>query len=281
MNINMPKFWDKVTKVASITSIISVCAYFNDRQTENALKIKWEFIKAKEIELEKKAAEIQNKEQTLTEIESNLSSLLNNAKREINEAVSKIENSWTSINKTSKDLVSQSQLNTTTLEKKMELWSKGKSDILAEIEKIQANKNKCSLKMGDILKALDDAKKAASSGNGNNYIGSNYLEWIQNYIQGFMDSWNGFVHQLTIEQYVSVVHIITSITLLTCLFNIIIIIYSDFLINYFKIEEKYPKFGRLIKLRRKFQHLSLLWNIIFIVFISCSIIYINLQILSL
>jgi len=40
MNINMPKFWDKVTKVASITSIISVCAYFNDRQTENALKIK-------------------------------------------------------------------------------------------------------------------------------------------------------------------------------------------------------------------------------------------------
>ena len=46
----------------------------------------------------------------------------------------------------------------------------------------------------------------------------------------------------------------------------------------FKIEEKYPKIGRIIQLRRKFQNYYLIKNILLIVITLLPIIYLNYNI---
>ena len=64
---------------------------------------------------------------------------------------------------------------------------------------------------------------------------------------------------------------------LLCLFNIILIIYGEFLIEYFKLEERFPKLAKLIQLRRKLRrfYMSTLFSISII---SLSIvIYLNIR----
>lgn len=64
---------------------------------------------------------------------------------------------------------------------------------------------------------------------------------------------------------------------LLCLFNILLIIYGEFLIEYFKLEERFPKLAKLIQLRRKLRrfYMSTLFSISII---SLSIvIYLNIR----
>jgi hypothetical protein len=42
--------------------------------------------------------------------------------------------------------------------------------------------------MGDIMKSLEEANKNSSSNNGNNFIGSDWLEVIQGNIQGCIEN---------------------------------------------------------------------------------------------
>jgi hypothetical protein len=112
------------------------------------------------------------------------------------------------------------------------------------------------------LQALDEATKKSGSSKGNSFIGSDWLEVIQGKtmsdMEGVLDNLKDFLSQLTFEQHLAVTHIIISISIITCIVNIILAIYSDFLLTYFKIEDKFPKFGRLIKIRRKYLHFYLI-----------------------
>ncbi len=47
----------------------------------------------------------------------------------------------------------------------------------------------------------------------------------------------------------------------SCIISIIFIFYGDYLVNKFKIENRYPRLYKLISLRRKFQAYYLLYNI--------------------
>lgn len=77
--------------------------------------------------------------------------------------------------------------------------------------------------------------------------------WIDT-IKNFLEEWNKFLFSLSTEQLGAFAHIISALLILWCLFSIFIIVYSDFLIKYFKLEEKYPKLAKFIKIRRMFQH---------------------------
>lgn len=84
---------------------------------------------------------------------------------------------------------------------------------------------------------------------------------------------------LSTEQLGALSHLLAAIFILFCVFSIIIVIYGEFLLNYFKLEEKYPKLGRIIKLRRIFQQYYLFINFIFIIITLLAIIFINYTIL--
>jgi len=58
------------------------------------------------------------------------------------------------------------------------------------------------------------------------------------------------------------------ISIIISAFNVLIIIFGEYLINYFKLEEKYPKFANLIKIRRKFVYFNIFISLSFIIILS-------------
>lgn len=75
----------------------------------------------------------------------------------------------------------------------------------------------------------------------------------QSDIINIIDRYKDFLSTLRIEQIVPVANICGLITILACFISIVIVFYSDYLIKYFKFEEKYPRIRKYIELRRKFQ----------------------------
>lgn len=96
-----------------------------------------------------------------------------------------------------------------------------------------------------------------------------------------IDKWNNLISNLSIEQLGAFAHLLSALTIFFCLSIIISIVYSDFLLKYLKIEEKYPKLTRILKIRKMFQHYYLLLNFIFIISILLGIVIVNLKILIL
>jgi hypothetical protein len=69
---------------------------------------------------------------------------------------------------------------------KLEFLTRSNSKILTELDIINKSKMKCDLKLGDIMKALDEAPKFSGSNSGNHYIGNNYLDGIISNIEGII-----------------------------------------------------------------------------------------------
>ena len=66
-------------------------------------------------------------------------------------------------------------------------------------------------------------------------------------------NWNSFLKTLTLEELGAVAHFVSSLFVLICLINIIMVIYGDFMIRYLKLETRLPKIAKIIQLRRQFQ----------------------------
>jgi hypothetical protein len=176
-----------------------------------------------------------------------------------------------------------------------------------KIELLKINLNEChknASKEIDLLKEVDKSNSTYKNDieyHVNNYItenekAQNFIEdflsnlidknkiigdvnWIEN-IKLFNDNLNKYISQLNFQQLGAFVHLSTSIFMLLCLLSIITIIYSDFLINYFKIEEKYPKLSKILKVRKMFQQYYLFINFIFILLTLIILIYVNFKILT-
>lgn len=99
-------------------------------------------------------------------------------------------------------------------------------------------------------------------------------EWLLS-IKDFINQYYNFLDHLTLAQLASLTHLFAGLFLLICVFNVITIIYSDFIINYLKIEDRYPRFGKIVRLRRQFQHYYLILNLSLIILALLFIIYIN------
>ena len=81
--------------------------------------------------------------------------------------------------------------------------------------------------------------------------------------------------QLTLEQTICLGNLVSSVFILLCVFNIIGIIYSNFLLDYFKLEVKYPKLGKLLKVRVVFRKYYLILNFSIIIITLLALIYLN------
>jgi hypothetical protein len=110
----------------------------------------------------------------------------------------------------------------------------------------------------------------------NKFIGNNFPD-----IDLLINKWNNLISNLSIEQLGAFAHLLSALTIFFCLSTIISIVYSDFLLKYLKIEEKYPKLTKILKIRKMFQHYYLLLNFIFIITILLGIVIVNFKILIL
>jgi len=97
----------------------------------------------------------------------------------------------------------------------------------------------------------------------------------------FINKWNDFISSLNLEQVGLVAHITTSIFIIVCLFNILSVLMSDFLIKYFELEIKFPKLSIFLQLRRKFQTYYLILNFLLIFITLITLIYIDFRVLLL
>jgi hypothetical protein len=121
----------------------------------------------------------------------------------------------------------------------------------------------------EILKYFND--------DNNKFLGDNIIEIWKN----FINNWSAFISNLTFEQLISVAHLTSSICILFNILTILSILFGDKLINYFKLEERFPKLSFIFKIRRKFNNFSLTLSFIMIITILLALIYVNFRILTL
>jgi hypothetical protein len=101
---------------------------------------------------------------------------------------------------------------------------------------------------------------------------------IFNNIQVIIKSYKLYLNTLSLEQLGALAHILTATTLLFFIWSLVSIYFADYFLNYLKIEEKYPKLSKFMKIRRKFQNYYFILNSIIIFIGLIIIIYMNLLI---
>jgi hypothetical protein len=114
---------------------------------------------------------------------------------------------------------------------------------------------------------------AVNKQNGfNNFLPSNnFFDSISN----FFTNWNNMLSNLSILELSSLVHLLGAITILLFVINVMTIVYADYLIVRFKLEDKYPKLAKYIKIRRLFQQFYLAIDFCIIITVLLSVIYVN------
>jgi len=119
--------------------------------------------------------------------------------------------------------------------------------------------------MKTIKDLANSSSSSSSSSSSNNYISFHFFDNLQQ-----------FINSLDMVQTLAVMHISGSIVILLSLYSIICIFFGNSLIDYFDLENRFPKLAKFIKLRRTFQKYYLMINIGLISIILIIIIYINL-----
>jgi hypothetical protein len=126
-----------------------------------------------------------------------------------------------------------------------------------------------SIMVKDFKKYVDDL--ISGKGSLSNYDDGNSLR--------ILDQFQEFLSSLTLDQKIAVTHILAAIAMLSSIFTIAMIIYGDYLIIRFKLEEKFPKLARFIQIRRKLQLYSISMNLFLMTLALLAVIYINYLIL--
>lgn len=103
--------------------------------------------------------------------------------------------------------------------------------------------------------------------------------WL-NFIKDYIDNLYVFFGQLSGEQIAAIAHFLSALVMLFCLMSVMAVIYGDYLINYLKLEEKYPRLARFIQIRRKFQHFYLFIDFSLLIVLLFGQMYINIYALS-
>jgi hypothetical protein len=151
--------------------------------------------------------------------------------------------------------------------KNLEVKSSDQKEVLSSHLDKLSNENE---KMNNIINEIIDFFKVS-----NKFIGDNIIEFVTN----FIENWNKMLSTLSFEQLVAVAHLSASLCILINLFNIISVLFGNQLINYFKLEERFPKLLPLLNLRNKLIKINLSFSFIIIITILIALIYVNTKIL--
>ena len=104
---------------------------------------------------------------------------------------------------------------------------------------------------------------------------SDILEQLNQYIIWYKK----YLSTLNLEQVYALLHILLAGLIFILIYNLAIIYYSDLIINYLKIENKYPKFAKFVELRRKFQRYYFTFNLLLIIIVLITILWVNVTVL--
>lgn len=111
----------------------------------------------------------------------------------------------------------------------------------------------------ELLKFLEDLKSKFNSDDINNII----------------ENFKVYLSTLNTFELCVLFNIFVSIFITFCLISIILIYYGNFLINYFNLENKFPKLAKFIQMRRTFQEFYMLLNFSLIFIALIFMIYVN------
>ena len=116
-----------------------------------------------------------------------------------------------------------------------------------------------------IIKAIED------------YINLN----SNNFLDSFTDLINksqSFIQSMSFEQNVAFVHISAIIFIGSALFSLLAIYFGEYLLSRFNIVERFPKLGKFIQLRRKFQTFYIIVDSLIILVMLSILLLLNLYI---
>jgi hypothetical protein len=218
---------DILNKIRNIIPFIAFpIALQSNIMAREASKAKEAFLNATN-ETKKLMEEIKVKQDILinnTQVKNKISTLTNDASTEVN--------NLTTNNNTIKAIMER--LNDPNISEKEREF------ILGTLEKNSEQGFESLEKINKALqKIIDEINKS----------GDNYISQLNVLIEKYKE----FLSTLNVEQLDIVVNTLGYIIILSYLFSIAAILYGDFLITYFNLEEKFPKIASFIKIRRKFQ----------------------------
>lgn len=121
------------------------------------------------------------------------------------------------------------------------------------------------------IESLGKVKSELSKYEWPKFRGEDFVEYITNLINNFKD----IIETLNYDQLLALCNILGCLTILFCLFSLFVIYYSDFLIKYFKLEERNYVLGKFILLRRKFNNYYFGINIFTIFIFTLILIIVN------
>jgi hypothetical protein len=244
------KIWEYIKKIApGIVEAMSVDSWYRSRQDlfrDQFLQEALQKGMTKEMALEeanRKSEEfIQMLKLKLTASSDRLNTSTNNA----NEWAKKIDDINTELTKDPQNI---------------ELL-KTKSDYYSDMFKSAVKQPEADIKEIQSLTTIEDP----------NIVKSDLSELFNN----FIDNFRNFLSTLTSEQLVIVFNITGYIMLLTTLNSITSILLGDQLINWLKLEIKYPKLAKFIKFKQILNKHSLRFNIVLFYIFILTLISINI-----
>ena len=113
---------------------------------------------------------------------------------------------------------------------------------------IKALKSKSEEQAAFIEKGNEILKQIIDS-IGSNKGGQHIVDQLDYFIQMYKD----FLSTLTLEQLVPLTNLLGLTIITFSLVSITTVLFSDYLIKYFNIENKFPRIAKFVQLRRKFQ----------------------------
>ena len=144
----------------------------------------------------------------------------------------------------------------------------GKASEIRKVEQAQLSHQELSNKLDNIQNSVDKVHEAIKSIPSVNSNSNNKLIFDFN-----LDSYSNYLDTLTLAEELALIHILCAILYLLIAFEFVSIFFGNELINYFDLENKYPKLKTFFKLRATYQRYYLIWCLIKL-FILCFVIII-------
>ena len=146
-----------------------------------------------------------------------------------------------------------------------------KSSDNKKIEQAQLSHQELSDKLDNIQNSVDKVHEAIKSIPSLNSNSNNKLNFDFN-----IDSYYNYLDTLTLSEELALIHILCAILYLFIAFEFVSIFFGNELINYFDLENKYPKLKTFFKLRATYQRYYLIWCLLKLFLLSFVIIIFNL-----
>jgi hypothetical protein len=114
-------------------------------------------------------------------------------------------------------------------------------------------------------------------------LGKGFAEFVENVKSKFSDdSWNmsesfkTYLNNLNVEGLCIVFNIIGCLFIIFCFISIIFVLWGNFILEYFNLEQKFPWLAKFMNLRRKLVNYNLILNFTLIIIVLVLMIYVNI-----